>query len=324
MKFKLSLILLSLVSTLLPILAFAYQNQWFDSYTENGNSITFSCSNQCVLILGEKSKNDMIKISGLKGDGDAVAGVMGTNQFYPITNKKASENPSFIVNSLNGQAIPSNAPVALVFQGKVSATNASILFTQSNIVDKIGQIRSDFRANEPMTFYSINLRYGVKLLGTPIVVIWYWVFFLGLIILYVKKRFNVKNTLYLALSIFMIIAIKNLIATSAITIDGLQTYSFANSGSKVYANLGDNYEFMSLARKAMKIDDQQIHSCKVYLECGQERPYCVHADYIFIKPCESTKIIWEADFAIYYQKTPTSTAWRRTILERNGSFVLAK
>ncbi len=297
----------------------AYETQGFDSYTENGNSIQFSCSNQCIIMLGEKGNNDMIKVTGVTGAGELIAWAM-TDQLYAVTNSPIQDNVSLRVNSFNNQPIPPQVPMVLVIQGTASATQWSILFTQANVVDNIGQAWKDFWAKEGQTFYGINLRYGTKILDVSIVTIGYRIFVLGLILLYLKKKLTIQNSFYLGLGLFLLIGLRNQIDYSQTTSNNIQSYVLAESGSKVYGNLGDYYEFMSNARKVMELDSSDPKACKLYTDCSQPWPFCVHMDAVFMKPCEKVENASDSDYQIYYKKEPVQSLGTK-IREFNWSYL---
>lgn len=302
---------------LVSIPMFAYQTQGFDSYTENAGSIQFVCSSQCTIALGEKGTNDIIKISGLSGNGTIVAWAM-TDQFYPLGSQSIKQQLTFMVNSFNNQPIPNQVPIVLVVQWNVSAANGSILFTQANIIDKVSQWRKEFWANEWQTFYGINLRYGQKIWGTSVVTIWYRLFIIALAWLYFKNKLTIKMAIVVAMGIYLVIALRNQIDYSKVTINNIQSYTLAEPGNKVYGNLGDYYEFINRVREAIQLDGEKQKSCKAHTDCWQERPFCVHMNSVFMKPCEYTPNANQSDYQIYYKKTPSAPIGKK-LLEFNGS-----
>lgn len=128
-----------------------------------------------------------------------------------------------------------------------------------------------------------------------------------------------KNALYLGVSLFLIIAIRNQIDYSNTTLDNLKSYTFAEEWKKTYGNLGDFYEFITQSREAIGIKKGN-KECRVYYQCAQERPFCVHMWLVFMKPCEKTEDPSQSDYQIYYKKTPTQVLGTK-ILEFNNSFV---
>jgi hypothetical protein len=54
MKCLKSLALLSILSYLSLGQVYSYENQWFESYTENNSKINFSCNSQCFIIINQK------------------------------------------------------------------------------------------------------------------------------------------------------------------------------------------------------------------------------------------------------------------------------
>ncbi|MFA7284750.1 MAG: hypothetical protein WC004_02925 [Candidatus Absconditabacterales bacterium] len=297
--------------------ALAYQTKGFDSYVETAGTIQFSCSSQCTIALGEKGDNSIVKISGLSGNGTVIAGAM-TDQLYTLGSQPVAPYMAFSVDSFNNQPIPAQVPIVLVIQGSISTTNGSILFTQANFVDKLSQGWKEFWSDEGQTFYGINLRYGQKINGTSVVTIGYRLFIIALAWLYFKNKLNIKMAIVAAIAIYLVIALRNQVDYSNVTINNIKSYTLAESGSKVYGNLGDYYEFINRVRAAMKLDDGKQKVCKTYTECLQERPFCVHMNAVFMKPCEYTATANQSDYQIYYKKTPAAPFGKK-ILEFNGS-----
>lgn len=297
-----------------------YESQGFVSYSEQNGQINFSCAGQCMINLGAKTKSNFYKISGLKGEGQVVLGVVSQQQLIPLASSQVSENLSRYVDSYGGQPIPDGVQMVLVVQWNVSATQARLTITQANFIDRIGVWRKEFRASEGQTFYGINLRYGAKFLGTSVVVIGYRIFAIVLVVLLIMGKRNMRNVIGVAVALFLLIAIRNQIDYTKTTVDNLNSYTFAASGQKSYGNLGDYYEFLDKARKQIWIDEDRQKSCKVFLECTQPRPFCAHMGAVFTKPCEEVKDINQSDYQIYYKKTPTQNSGSK-LLEFNGSFL---
>jgi len=65
--------------------------------------------------------------------------------------------------------IPKEAQVVLIVQGKVSGSEVKAKLKYLSFFEKFDQAWKDFWKMEPMTPYTINLRYGVKILGSSIV-----------------------------------------------------------------------------------------------------------------------------------------------------------
>ena len=69
--------------------------------------------------------------------------------------------------------------------------------------------------------------------------------------MYFRSKLNMKNALYLAVSIFLIIAIRNQIDYTSTTVSNIKSYTLAEEGKKSYGNLGDFYEFVTQSREVM-------------------------------------------------------------------------
>lgn len=138
--------------------------------------------------------------------------------------------------------------------------------------------------------------------------------------MYFRSKLNMKNALYLAVSIFLIIAIRNQIDYTSTTVSNIKSYTLAEEGKKSYGNLGDFYEFVTQSREVMGIEKEENQSCKAYYSCAQERPFCSHMWLVFMKPCEKTDDPTQSDYQIYYKKAPTQVLGTK-ILEFNNSFV---
>jgi hypothetical protein len=297
--------LLSVICYLLP--AFAYTQQGFVSYSEANGNINFSCATQCAIQLGTKGSNDMITINNLSWDGIAIVGIMGqNNQLIPVTQQPINSSIKLMVSQFQWQDIPDSSQLTLIFQGSVQANASALSLTQSNFIDSIGGAWKTFWANEGQTFYGINLRYGHKLNSSSVVIVSYRIFILWLIYLYFKKKFNLKNALYLGLGLFLILAIRNQIDYSKVTIDNLKSYTFASEGNKHYGNLWDYYEFITNAREKIWIKDWEQKDCKVFYSCWQDRPFCIHMRTVFMKPCSKTDSMQESDYQLYYKKQAAS------------------
>lgn len=310
----------SLCSLLLASTTYAYTQQGFQSYQELNGGIDFTCTNQCVIQLGAKGDNDIISINNLSGNGTVAVAVAGQNgQLIPISQQAVSSSVKLMASKYNWKPVPNTAPINLIFQGNISGKGSIVSLAPSNFVDNIGMAWKTFWTNEGQTFYGINIRYGHKLNGTWVVVAAFRVFILGIVYLYFKKRLRFQNVLYLALSLFLVIAIRNQLDYSKTTINNLKTYTFASEWSKSYGNLGDFYEFISKSRDVMRIETLNT-SCKIYYSCLQDRPFCAHMQWVFLKPCEKTDTASDSDYQIYYKK-PGPNPLGTKLLDFNGSSV---
>lgn len=305
---------------------FWFEQQWFTQYTETSQGISFSCTQQCFILLWNKWSNDSVTVKWIQGQGQMIVWALGQNwQLIPLGQQNIVKDQSdyvLIINSSQGD-IPTDAQLWVVFVGSISAVDMQISLWSLSFWDKIIEWWRGFWLNEWQTFYGINLRYGHKIWSTSVVIIWYRVVVLTLIVFLFLWRFRFKNILYVSLVVYLLIAVRNQIDYSVTTKQWLQTYVFASSWSKVYGNLWDYYEFIDRARWVMRIEDKMVKRCRVYLECTQERPFCAHMNTVFMKPCEPTNDITQSDYQIYYKKSPDKIFWVK-LLEFNNSFVYKK
>jgi hypothetical protein len=65
--------------------------------------------------------------------------------------------------------IPPDAEIVLIVQGSIQAEALTVKMKTLNLFQKVKWGWKDFREYEPLTVYSINLRYGQKILGTCVV-----------------------------------------------------------------------------------------------------------------------------------------------------------
>lgn len=299
---KIVLIIWILISGLIGTSSYAYQTQGFWSRKENSNSIEFSCTNQCAIALGEKWDNNIFWLSQVEWNWTMTIGVNNNGQVIPLNNSEFKKWwAKLYITSYNGQPIPKQAQLIMILQGNISSTKASLEIMQSNWVDTIRFWWKEFWNIEPQTFYSINLRYGQKRLWTN----WYgFLYLIGIIILlilYWNKKLTTQTLWLTCITLIIIVFFRNMIDYSHITIWSLDNYY----SKWVYGNLWDYYTF---TKKVTTLIVEPIiknkNSCKIYLSCGQERPFCAHLKTVFIKPCTIVDSIWDSDYQLYYKNTP--------------------
>jgi len=193
------IVLLLIFTSTLSSFGLAFEQQGFSEYQENNKEVSFLCQNQCFLLLWDLANNDVIKVHGdINGNGIFGYGFLVGQQVAPWEMVQVSWPSSidttyiFSKNQLFDQ-IPKEAKILLVFQGNVWSQAMSIQLWKLGFWEKTQQLWKDFWTIEPITPYSINLRYGVKLIDTSLIKIWYIVFVLLAIFILSAKSFAKKE-----------------------------------------------------------------------------------------------------------------------------------
>lgn len=317
---------------LLGSATWAMMQQGFSTFDEGANQLSFACAGQCFAILGPYAWFDQLTIDGqFGGNGQLWYGFLVWQQIYPgellpaawLTHQSFwfSAHPVY-------QQIPNEAgQLVLIANGDVTASAVTYAFRRRSLGEKIAQWWKDFRTNEPLRPYSINLRYGVKVLGTPLVKIIYRIVLLGVIgiLFFVHSRQQRKEVLFLFLvTVILLFTLRNLWNRTTRTNQWLQTYTFAPEQEKQFFDLGDYPIFVEKVRTTLWLDEAfWTKTCTIFFDTNQERPFKVHADAVYSKPCEPAPEKSQADYIIYYKKPlwPES-AWKEVLLEFNGSFLV--
>lgn len=157
MKFKRLLFLLFFVT--LP--TFAYQQQGFSSYQENGSTVDFVCTSQCVLVLDEWAGTDALHIAGqIQGQGTIGYGFLVGQQIAPgwsievrdgilDTDFSVSDSPMFA-------QLPSTYSIVLLVQGNIQASQVSFKASSYSLFQNIAQWFSQALAYKEYNPRTIN------------------------------------------------------------------------------------------------------------------------------------------------------------------------
>ncbi len=328
MKFK--RLLLLLVFAALP--TFAYQQQWFSQFQALDGNMNFTCTGQCIAVIGPLAGSDYISLNGtVKGNGMIGYGFLVGQQIIPWdtlqVNGDASVNQQFSFSKLPFYSqIPAEAQVVFIVQGTLTWTQFGLKMWAMSFYQKIGQWWKDFWQNETLTPYSINLRYGVKLLGTSIIQYGYRLFaIIALLILFFakwNKKEKYRRIFFLGFGMFLFIGIRNLITYTWIVNQGLNTFTNQSPDNRTFFDLWDYIAFTDKIRKELKLDESQ-KICNIYIDSFQDRPFKAHRDTLYIKPCIGVLTSSEADYIIYYKKPLATWDIQKTVLvDFNGSYLL--
>lgn len=328
---KIILILVSLFSFVW--FSFAYQQQWFDNYNELNWSLNFQCSAQCFILVWPVSQNDFVNINwNLQWNGILWYWFLVWEQIYPgetiQINWWWNVDQKFILS--NAQVywqIPWEAQLVILFQWNFVWNQVNINGWIMDIFDNIWLLRNDFRKMEPMTPYSINLRYWIQMFGISIVKYWYIIFIIFALWLFLfswyKKEEKYKRLLYLWICLFLFIWIRNFITYTDITYKWLKDYTFQKWDSKTFFDLWDYIVFTDKIRKRLNLDIDKNKKCNIYIDSFQDRPFKAHRNFLYLKPCEIVLTGSESDYIIYYKKP--IIIWdiqKPKLIEFNWSYLL--
>ena len=320
MKFKRLLVLL--VFFALPSFA-AYQQQGFTQFQELDGNVNFSCTDQCFVLVGPLvgsdyvSLNGMLQWNGMVGYGFVVGQQIIPGETFQINGATAVDQQfSFSKFPMYSQ-IPQDAQIVVIVQGNVVGSQMHVALGFMDFYQKIGKGWKDFRQMETLTPYSINLRYWVKILWTSIVQYWYWIFLLVAlyILFFVKwgKDKKFRKIFFLGIGIFLFIGIRNLITYTWIVDQGIKSYTNQSLDNKTFFDLWDYITFTDKIRKELQLDTKN-QKCKIYVDSFQDRPFKVHRENLYLKPCVVVMTWSDADYSIYYKKAVSSWDLQKNVL----------
>ncbi len=170
----------------------SYQQQGFDSYSEQTpDKISFTCHSQCLLLLWPKLHNDTVFIDGVHWNGQLVIAVMDQkNQLIPITQQNIDDRSSYNILLKGPQIgeIPAQAPIVLVVVWQVVANDAYIVLERMSLGDKFIAGFREFWEIGAFMPYSINLTKAPTVLWTSMNYYFYWFIIIAFLsILFFKK-----------------------------------------------------------------------------------------------------------------------------------------
>lgn len=306
----------------------AYQTQWFTSFQEQWTAVQFQCDKQCFVLLWLLGSNEIIKLQwATQWAGKIGRWFLVWQQIYPgeLVNAwwAVDLQSTLYSHQLYSQIPKDQAQIVLLVDGAVQAQTLSIEFGKMFLSEKIAAMRKEFRTNEPLRPYSINLRYGIKLWWTPFIQILYRLFVLGalFVFFFIEKKKRFQYVFLFWVTLILLFTLRNLVNWTDWTITWLNSYSKPEESQKTFFDLGDYPVFIKKMRETIDLDNAfWARSCSIYFDAAQEWPFKVHADTVYIKPCEPAKDKISADYVVFYKKpADTNFAWKQKLLERNGS-----
>ena len=310
----------------------SYQQQWFSHFQEQDGNVNFDCTGQCFALIGPIEGSDTISLNGtFQGNGVIWYGFLVGQQIVPgettQINWETTVNQQYSFAKLPFYSqIPQAAQIVFIVQGMITWNQIWLHLWYMDFYQKIVQWWRDFRQMETLTPYSINLRYGVKILWVSIIQYWYLIFlFVALYIMLLGKWDKHKKfhtIFFLWIGIFLLIGIRNLITYIRITNQWIQNYTNPSTDNKTFFDLWDYISFTDKIRKKLKLDtDKKV--CNIYINSFQDWPFKVHRESLYLKPCKVVLTWYEADYLIYYHKPLSSGDINKTILiDFNGNYLL--
>ncbi len=311
---------------------FAYQQQWFDNYTESNWSIDLQCSNQCFLLIWPVYENDFIRIYwNLQWNGLLWYGFLLGDQIYPWETIQVAwwsniDQKFVLSNSQIYSQIPKDAQLLIAFQWNIIWNQIQIDAGIMWVFDQIWKAWSDFWEMETLTPYSINLRYWIKIFGESIVWYGYIIFLLAIVYVYFSPKYKRNRNqilFYVWLSIFLFIGIRNLVTYVNITYNWLKDFTFQQYDNKAFFDLWDYITLTDKIRKELNLDIEKNKDCSIFIDSFQDRPFKAHRENLYIKPCIWVMTWSEADYILYYKKPILQQDQQKQILvEFNWSYLL--
>ena len=104
---------------------FAYQQQWFSTYQEYGDTVDFSCTNQCVMLVGPIDWSDTVQIkgafqwNGMVGYGFLLGQQVMPGQTLPVNGSNSLDQQFPFAQLPFYSQIPDGAQLVLIVQGNV-------------------------------------------------------------------------------------------------------------------------------------------------------------------------------------------------------------
>lgn len=230
----------------------------FSSIFQNADGVfVFDCKSECLVVIWEMRSKSLLTLQGqLQGQGSIGYGFLVGQQVIPweFVEVGATLKKDWIFkNSPYFSHLLADTQIVLIVQGQVSTENLTVKIGNLTLGKRLVQMREDFKSYEGLTVYSINLRYGQKLLGTSVVVYAYWISGIGLVILVLRRKAKLQNVLLLFGAVFLILTVRNTVDYVHIVRDearGMQEQSFPV--------LGDMYDFVKGVREKLGLDNPSV------------------------------------------------------------------
>lgn len=306
-----------------------FENQWFENYNEINWKINFSCNLECFIVLWDIHDDNLLKISwNLNWKWVVWYWFLDWNQIIPWDFTQINWNnlleKNFLFNKLSYYNQLKNWVVSvLIIQWELKWENLFITLWKPSFFQNIKNWFIDFLKIEPLTPYSINLRYWVLINWTSIIVFWYLSFlFLFIVLSFIVKD---KSNLFLSLALYLVlfISFRNLINYYSITFRWLNEFTFQDENNKTFFDLWDYISFTKKVRDLLELDEKN-KKCKLFVKSISEWPFTAHFESVYLKPCKLVSNINDSDYVIFYKYKDESVNWFKEILNYNNSYIFKK
>ena len=311
----------------------AYNQQGFTQYDEQDNTISFSCTQTCIIDLW-KTK-DMVNIISLAGEiswqgqmgfGFGISNQISPGDFISITEPTQVDEKFYPKDSITAKWIPDWAQVLLLVQGKVSTQALEVDTGKKSLGQSIRYFFQSLTSNEGLTPYSINLRYGLKIGSTPLPTFAYMLFILGLIaiIFTPSLRNNIrKNIVILMTIILLLVGIRSLTEQTIMLWQGLSSWTAKPEGQKEFFDKGDFHSFVQTFQTML--DENNVDTCTAHISAVAYWPFESHFNSTYRHPCTIVEETRDADYVLIYKKKPEQTLLQRPLLfNENSNFIFGK
>lgn len=313
---------------LLGITQAAYQQQWFNQFSESGDTISFWCQNSCVLMLGEKEDNDLIRVAGgtHQWDGQWGYGYLLWQNIYASTLlPAASYEWSFADDPIYKQLPAGENKVLFLVTWPLKADNVQIEMRQRGQWEAFGWAWKRFWNVENIAPYSVNLHHG------PMIGSWSWPFFgfivmlIAVVIIYiVRKKMTLKQIITSAcvvlVTIMIVWGVRLLYDDIRIVNSTQRQFS---SESRKFLELNDYIAVTEKLRDYLHLDnisEWKDKKCSIYAKSNADWPFVAHWWAVYLRPCEIVQTWSVADYALFYN-VPADIA-TGTLALTGDSFIL--
>lgn len=309
-----------------------YEQMWFLQYQEWADWISFNCQNQCVIALWQKDKIDYFNVdwmanwNGIIGYWFAIWNEISLlNQYNIVVSSQIKDSMNFMEYKQYFNSIPWDTELILVVDGNVNG-NIKIDVGKFLFGQRIVQIWKEFWKMETFTPYSINLRYWASIMWTSIIKYGYLLFLLISILILIfkkwKKEQKYRIIFYVWLWLFLFIWVRNVVTYTSILSQWLNWFNMENN---TYFDLWDYIAFTDKIRNELSLDSKETSktNCKIYIDSFQDRPFLVHRENFYLKPCQRV-LTWNlADYKIYYKtRIPAEDLDKTVLINFNNSYLL--
>lgn len=300
-----------------------FPNQWFSTYKENLNgNIMFTCPKQCVIVLDDNST--ILTLSGtLRWQGTIWYWILinDTTLYSAETTQISESRNEYTWKLINSPAYKQfkkqNPKVVLLVDGVISTNWIEVDQRNQSFSEKMSQ----FLIVEKLAPYSINLRYGPYRWAMSWPVLWLILSLMIIIIwpLVSGKKYTLRTFVQMTIGVFISVMV---IGWMRILLDNIKiTFEnkkiFVESNNLRFNDLDDYIWVAKQIRQTLDLDNipaRQNKKCLINANAHQEWPYVTHWNFVYLRPCETTKTWSEADYIIYYKVPPVVLPNQQIIL----------